>query len=97
MALVPRISGSEGEKIRVHPFTASLHLLGLGEITKAQIVSAFSLNAGEEATLDEVITYYQGLTQSGKDLFYMKLEAASVLLEEGFITESFYKSLFSLT
>jgi len=59
--LVDRLGGYGDETLdRLNPqaFTAALAELAHGEITKAQVVAFYNMNAEEEAQLDWLITRY---------------------------------------
>lgn len=72
MALYERLVGrmndgspltpATGAKIPVHQFMAALNDWGLGFSTRAQVVSAFSIVPGDEASLDYIAGKWTGKT-----------------------------------
>jgi hypothetical protein len=56
MPLLDRLLGTEEPKLPVHEFMAALAEYKRGAVSKAQIVSAFDLSAGEATALDAYLS-----------------------------------------
>lgn len=100
MALIDRLFHDDADPerhIANHSFASSMWFLAKGEVTRAQVVSAFAMTAGDETQLDELISHYQGLSVDAKQEFHADLESAGILAEEGLITKTKYKSFLGLT
>jgi hypothetical protein len=99
MALIDRLDHStdRDDHIANHSFSAAIYFWAKGEITRAQVISAFSITAGEETQLDQLSTYYGTLSVADKQEFHSRVEAAGILLEGGHITQAKYKSLLGMT
>ncbi len=73
MSLIDRLINTfpEGgnEKIAVHTFYAALGELKDGEVTKAQVVAYFNLDAAAETELNALITKYQSLPAKNREHF----------------------------
>ena len=75
-------------KINVHAFGAALREFARGQITKAQIVAAFDLDAQDETQLDAIIATYQALPNAAAQAKGMQaFESAMILAEAGYYTE----------
>ncbi len=59
MALLNRLRGTEEPKLPVHQFQAALSEWQEGGMTRAQVLTAFSITSAEEAQLDQVKALYQ--------------------------------------
>lgn len=98
MALIDRLAHDIGtETIANHAFSAAMWFWSRGDVTRAQVIAAFALDATDEVQLDQLSTHYQALTVDRKQEFHSDMEAAGVLLESGLITKAKYKSLLGLT
>ena len=85
MGLYERWTAVDETKISVHAFGAALSELARGSITKAQLISAFSLSAEDETELDAIIAVYTALGPAvDKVRFIGKLEDVMVLCEGGY-------------
>lgn len=63
MALFDRLTAQgQPEKIPVHQFMAAMQEMARGFLTKAQVVAMFSMDASDEAELDQIIARYQTKT-----------------------------------
>lgn len=104
MALIDRIArdqpfpanGHAGH-IANHAWSAGLYFFAKGDITRNQLTAAFGLDATDDPQLDQLVTFYQGLTAAQKSEFHSRAEAAGVLLEGGYISRSKYASLLGLS
>ena len=94
MALV---DGLADIRIPAHEFSAAALLWALGEITRQNVIDVLGLEAGDEAQLDELSTFYGGLTATNKAGFHGRLEAANIALQGGYITKAKYQSLLGMT
>lgn len=80
-----------------HTFSAAAYLWGQGILTRAQVVAGLGLTTENQIQLDQLKTYYDGLTTAKKDAFHGRLEALGILLEGGHITPAFYRTQLQLT
>lgn len=82
-------NGESGNKIPVHAFTAALRELARGAVTRAQLVSAFSLDTEDQTDLDAIIATYQGLANdAAKKAYIVKIHDVFLLVESGFYNEA---------
>lgn len=94
MALIDKISN---HTVAAHTLSAGLYLYSLGEFTRQNIIDGLELEASDEAQLDNVLAYIDGLTASDKLAFHGRIEACNVLLEQGKITTNKYKSMIGIS
>ena len=100
MALIDRIFHDDPDGSRHvanHAFSAAVWFWAKGDITRAQVIAAFNMTAGDEVQLDELADHYQALSPQDKRAFHSDLEAAGILAEEELITKTQYKALLGLT
>jgi hypothetical protein len=99
VALIDRIfrDGDDTDAISNHAFSAAVYFWAKGDLTRAQVITAFGLTATDEVQLDQLQAYYVGLSAEDKQEFHSRLEGAGILAEQGFITQAFYKGLLGLT
>lgn len=98
MALVDKIAHDSGvDSMHNHQFSAALYFWAKGDITRQNVIDAFSLSATDETQLDQLSTFYTGLSTDDKQEFRERLEAAGMLLGSGLITKTKYKSLLGIT
>ena len=99
MALIDKIDNDADGHIAIpsHEFSAAMLLWATGEITRANVISAFSLETSDEAQLDQLSTFYGTLTATQKAAFHGTLEAATIALQGGYINQTKYKSILGLT
>jgi hypothetical protein len=99
MALIDRIDHStdRDDHISNHAFSAAIYFWAKGDITRAQVIAAFTIAAEEETQLDQLAAYYGTLSVPDKQEFHSRVEAAGILLEGGHITQAKYKSLLGMT
>lgn len=93
MALIDRIFHDDPDTTRHisnHTWSAALYFWAKGEVTRAQVVTAFNLTTEDEVQLDQLIAFYQGLSTADKQEFHSRVEAAGVLAENGMITKTLY-------
>lgn len=93
MALIDKI---ENNTIRAHEFRAAVYLWVLGEITRQNVIDFFGLAVADETQLDELSTYYTGLTATNKAAFSGRLESCNIALQAGVITKTQYKSMLGM-
>ena len=87
--LYDRLTASDSSKIPVHAFSCALREWSRGAITKAQVVSAFSLQATESSNLDSMAsTYLAKPNQDAKDDYLVKIQDVFILCESGFYTKT---------
>jgi len=97
MALIDRIFHDDpATSISNHAFSAALWFFAQGQVTRSQVVTAFNMDAIDEVQLDELITYYQALSNQDKRKFHSDIEAAGILAESGLITKALYKSFLGM-
>lgn len=104
MALIDRIArdapfpanGHAGH-ISNHAWSAALYFFAKSDITRNQLTAAFGLDASDDAQLDQLVTFYQGLNAAGKSEFHSRVEAAGILLEGQYISRAKYASLLGLS
>jgi hypothetical protein len=100
MALIDKLArdGDPNDPwISYRAFSAGMYFWALGEITRQDVIDAFSLEATDETQLDELASYYTGLSADEKAQFFDRLFNACVLLREGHITRNKFKSLLGLS
>lgn len=99
MALIDRLdhTADRDDHIANHSFSAAMYFWAKGEITQAQVIAAFNLQAEDETQLDQLSTFYGTLSTEDKQEFHSRVEAAGILLETGLITQAKYKSLLGMT
>lgn len=102
MALIDRLARddpqpADGKHLSNHAFAAATWFWGKGELTRAQVIAGLGLTADDEAQLDQLATFYQGLTNALKAEFFSRVESAGVLLEQGLISRAKYKTLLGMT
>lgn len=98
MALIDRLAHDEGvASIPNHQFSGAVYFWAKGEITRQNVIDAFNLDATDEVQLDQLSTYYTGLSDADKQEFHSRMEAAGSLLETGLITKTKYQNLLGLT
>lgn len=61
MSLFARITATDSTKIQVHRFGACLRQMAAGQLTRQQIIDAFSLTGSDVTDLDALIATYQAL------------------------------------
>lgn len=87
MALIDRLAGinqdpENNQKLSVNAFHAMLYELASGQVTKAQIVAYFSLDATEETELDWIIGKYNAQpTAAAKEKFVELMRVLFILAE----------------
>lgn len=87
-------SESGETKLPVHTFMAALRELPRGNVTKAQVVSAFALDATAESELDAIIATYGALSTDRTQLeFKSQLHDALLLAESGHYDKSKVKDV----
>ena len=85
MALFNRLIGTEEPKLSVHAFAAVIFDYVAGEVTRAEIISAFGITAAEEAALDTVLAKVDGLANAtAKKVWCLELENVLILGEGGY-------------
>lgn len=98
MSLVDKIAHSTEEaSMPNHQFAAACWFWAKGDITRAQIINMFDLEASDEPQLDQLATFYQGLSAELKQEFYSRLHGAVCLLETDLITKMQFKTLLGMT
>ena len=84
MALFDRLIATDGTKVPVRQFMAAMQELARGQMTKAEIVAAFALDAADVVELDQVIARYQTKTAAlDKFAFAHALHDILMLAEAG--------------
>jgi hypothetical protein len=84
MGLYDRILGLEQPKIPVHAFGAALQERALGNVTTAQLVNAFALDATAQADLTTLFaTLPNNATTTQKFLRAIEVENVMILGESG--------------
>lgn len=79
MSLLDRLTGLEAPKLPVHQFWAALTEFQDGAITKAQLISEFSLAGTDVTELDWLISKYQASTN--KENFVHRIHSLFCLAE----------------
>ena len=99
MALIDKLAPDADGSIQIasHTFSAATYLWAIGEITRAQVIAGLELEASDEPQLDQLATYYQGLTAGEKREFHARLESCNILLQESLLTKSQYMNLLGMT
>ena len=106
MALVDRFRRpGMGEDIvnalPTHSFAAAVSLAAGGHVTKQNVIDTFSLSAGDEVQLDEIIANYVAKpddgSADGKLAYINTIENAMILHEAGIATTAKVKTILGLT
>ena len=100
MALIDRIFHDDSDSTRNianHAFSAAVWFWATGRITRQDVIDTFNMTTDDEIQLDQLATYYAGLSDADKRAFHSDVEAAGVLAEVAFITKAQYKTLLGLT
>ncbi len=98
MALIDRLAHDvAAERISNHAFSAAMYFWAKGDITRQNVIDAFNLDATDEIQLDELSTFYTGLSTDDKQEFHSRVEAAGILLEGRHLTKTQYKNLLGMT
>lgn len=98
MGLFARITTPGAAKISVHRFGAGLRQWAAGELTRAQVISAFSLTGSEVTELDALRATYDALGTGTaaaaftKAQYLDKMEDVFLLCETGDYLEAKAKS-----
>jgi len=86
MALIERLAGiglPEGEgKLAVNTFHAAMYELAAGQVTKAQIVAYFELDATEESELQWIIDQYNAQPNAAAKEKYIELLRVCFIMAE---------------
>ena len=90
MGLVNRLAGipepgqtpEEVRKLEVNTFHASMYELAAGQVTKAQIVSYFGLDAAEQSELDWIISQYNAQPNAAAREKYVELLRVCFIMAE---------------
>ena len=103
MSILDKIIGTEEPHISVHEFNAVMLGWLLDDFTSAQAQTAieflfgFTLSAGEITTLQEFRTRFDGLTTDGKNAYWHRFEAYTLLVQVGAMTAAQYRTLMGIT
>ena len=98
MSLFARIAPGATSKIGVHRFGAALRQWASAELTRAQVIAAFNLDAGEQTELDALRASYDALGTGNalaafnKAVRLNEMEDVFLLVETGDYTEAKAKS-----
>jgi len=77
----------------VHTFMAAMRELARGNVTRAQVVAAFEMDATAEAELDAIAATYSSLSNDGERAdFKSMLHDALLLAEAGFYDKATVKA-----
>lgn len=100
MALIDRLARDDpqppNEHIANHSWSAALYFLAKGDVTRAQVVTAFTLSADDETQFDQITAFWGTQTAAQKAEWHSRVEAAGILLETGIISRAKYQSLLGL-
>jgi hypothetical protein len=80
MSLLDRLSGAGAPKLPVHQFQGSLQLWALGLVTRANVISAFTISSDEESDLDFLKTKHDAALN--KDAFLKGVDSVLMLAEQ---------------
>ena len=99
MALMDKLTldGNGNIMIPSHGFSSIMCLLCGGVITRDHAIGSLNLEQSDEAQLDQIMLHYSGLTDSEKIAFHCKVEALTIAVQSGFITDSQYKTELGIT
>jgi len=86
----------QAERIAIHNFSAAMFLWAAGKVTRADVISAFTIIPAHEAQLDALKTHYLSLTANEKSAYHGLVESAGVWLEAGFLTIAQFKTIIGL-
>jgi hypothetical protein len=99
MGLFARITATDDTKISVHRFGAGLRQWASAQLTRAQIIAAFSLTGGEVTELDALRATYDALGTADAAAAFLKaqylneMEDVFLLCETGDYSEAKAKSV----
>ena len=94
MSLFSRITATNGTKIGVHRLGAALREWASGGVTRAQVISTFSLSAGEQTEIDALKATYDAMSTGNaaaaftKAAYTQRMEDVFLLCETGDYTEA---------
>ena len=98
MTLLDRVNPDlETRTIDFHSFSSAIFFWIKGDFSRTQFKSVLGLDATDDAQIDQVLAFFQGLTQTEKDRFRDTVESAGILWETGRITESQFKTLIGVS
>ncbi len=81
-----------------HLMAAAFWLWARGDASRAQVVTALQLEAGDDGQLDELKATYDALaTQAEKDRLFSDFTAWSVAAEGGHVTKDQFRTKFNLS
>lgn len=84
-----RLTSTDIDKITTHSFVAALAEWSRNAVTRAQVISAFTLDSEETTEVDAIKGTYDGLgTAQLKAAYLLKISDVFILVEHGFYTES---------
>jgi hypothetical protein len=98
MGIYARITATDATKITVHRFGAALRQFAAGELTRAQIIAAFSLAGSDVTELDALTATYTGMGTGNAAAAFAKaawldrMEDVFILVETGDYLEAKAKS-----
>jgi hypothetical protein len=103
-------AGDGEPEFLAHVFGAIMRLWMLDDITNVQAralfnasvqqepeFSSWTLDASQEAQLDDIRAEYDSLNTNGKAAYFHKLESIAILLEEDLVTEADAKTVLGVT
>lgn len=95
----PVSEGGNGfNRISAHNFTGGLFLWAAGDVTRANIVSAFGLDAADEVQLDQMsANYIAESTAADKITYVNKVHHALMLSETGVLNKTQAMTILGLT
>ncbi len=76
------------DPIGVHPFSGTIVLSTLGFVTRANVISRFTLVGDEVVQLDAMIAVYQGKNQNQRSDYLQTIVAGFLVREDGTITKA---------
>lgn len=90
--------GSGVERLPAHQFADSLYFWAVGDITRADVISLWNLQASDETQLDEISAAYTAKSTNLARLDYMfRLEKMLRLYEIGKATENQVKAVLEVS
>ena len=102
MSILDKIVGTEEPHISVHEFNAVMLGWLLDDFTSAQAQTAieflfgFTLSASEITTLTQFRSHFDALSADGKNAYWHRFEAYTLLVQVGAMTPAQYRTLMGI-
>ena len=102
MSIVAKLAHTEEPHFSVHEFSAVMLGWLLDDFTSAQSMTAieslfdYTLTAAEQTELTDIRSHFDALTNNGKNAYWHRFEAYTLLLQRAVLTEAQYRTLMGI-